>query len=117
MLSTFDLAGHVIGLIVDRDLTEDTLDEIIAGIKLKLEIHEKVNVYIELEKGRHITFSALMKGIKFKYSNSEHFDKIAIVTDSNWFQNAVNVSDIFLDVDVRTYDLKDRLEAIQWISL
>jgi len=117
MLSTFDLAGHVIGLIVDRDLTDETLDEVIAEIKLKLKVHERVNVYIELEKDRHITFSALMKGIKFKYSNSEHFDKIAIVTDSIWFQNAVNVSDILLDVEVGTYDLKDRLEAIQWISL
>ncbi|SDS49560.1 STAS/SEC14 domain-containing protein [Gramella sp. MAR_2010_147] len=117
MLSTFDLAGHVIGLIVDRDLTNETLDKIIAEIQLKLEIHDKVNVFIELEKGRHITFFALLKGIKFKYSNSEHFDKIAIVTDSLWFQNAVNVSDIFLDVEVKTYDLKERLDAIQWISL
>jgi len=117
MLSTFDLAGHVIGLIVNQDLTDETLDEIFAEIKLKLEVHEKINVYIELEKGRQITFSALMKGIKFKYSNSEFFDKIAIVTDSYWFQNAVNVSDILLEVEVRTYDLKDRLEAIQWISL
>jgi len=117
MLSTFDLAGHVIGLIVNQDLTDETLDEVISEIKLKLEVYERVNVYIELEKGRHIKFSALLKGIKFKYSNSEYFDKIAIVTDSNWFQNAVNVSDILLDVEVRTYDLQDRLEAIQWISL
>jgi len=117
MLSTFDLAGHVIGLIVNQDLTDETLDEVISEIKLKLEVYERVNVYIELEKGKHITFSALLKGIKFKYSNSEYFDKIAIVTDSNWFQNAVNVSDILLDVEVRTYDLQDRLEAIQWISL
>jgi len=117
MLSTFDLAGHVIGLIVNQDLTDETLDRIITEIKVKLEIHEKVNVFIELEKGRQITFLALLKGIRFKYLNSEHFDKIAIVTDSNWFQNAVDVSDIILGVEVRTYDLKDRLDAIQWISL
>ncbi|MDR5591637.1 STAS/SEC14 domain-containing protein [Christiangramia sp. SM2212] len=117
MLSTFDLAGHVVGLIVDRDLTDDIVDEIIAEVKSKLEIHDKINVFIELEKGRHITFKALWKGIIFKYSNSDHFDKIAIVTDSSWFQNAVNLSDSLLDVDVRTFDLKDRLEAIQWISL
>ena len=117
MLSTFDFAGHVIGLILDRDLTDETLDKIIAEIKSKLEVHDKINVFIELEKGRNVTLKALLKGIKFKYSNSEHFDKIAIVTDSNWFQNAVNVSDILLDVDVRTFDIKARLEAIQWISI
>ena len=117
MLSTFDLAGHVIGLIIDRDLTDKILDEIIAEIEMKLKVHEKINVFIELEKGRQITFKALLKGINYKYSNADHFDKIAIVTDSFWFQNAVNLSDIFLDADVRTYDLKMRLEAIQWTSL
>lgn len=117
MLSTFDLAGHVVGLIVDRDLTNEILEQILAEIKSKLEVHKKINVYIELEKGRDITFSALIKGIKFKYHNSEHFDKLAIVTDSGWFKNAVNISDLFLDIEVRTFDLKERLEAIQWISL
>lgn len=117
MLATFDLAGHVIGLIVDRDLDDHILEEILREIQEKLEVHDKINVFIELEKERHITFKALLKGIQYKYSNAEHFDKIAIVTDSLWFQNAVNVSDILLDVEVRTYDLKDRLAAIQWISL
>lgn len=117
MLSTFDLAGHVIGIILNRDLTGDVLDKIIDEIELKLQIYEKINVFIELEKGHEITLKGLLKGIKFKYSNQENFDKIAIVTDNNWFQGAVNVSDILLDVDVRTFDLKERLEAIQWISL
>jgi len=43
MLSTFDLAGHVIGLIVNQDLTDETLERIVDEIKTKLEIHEKVN--------------------------------------------------------------------------
>lgn len=117
MLSTFELAGHVIGLIVDKDLDDEILDKIIAEIEEKLEEYDTINVFVELEKDRHITFKALINGIRFKYSNSEHFEKIAIVTDSQWFQGAVNVSDLLLDVEVRTFDLKDRLEAIQWISL
>ncbi|GAA4308124.1 hypothetical protein GCM10023115_37410 [Pontixanthobacter gangjinensis] len=117
MLATFDLAGHVIGLIIDKDLTDEMLQKIIGEIQEKLDVYEKINVFVELEKDRHITLKALFKGIKFKYSNAENFDKIAIVTDSAIFQNAVNLSDTFLDVEVRTFDLKDRLEAIQWISL
>ncbi len=117
MFSTFELAGHVIGLIIDRDLTEETLSKIIAEIEEKTRIHDTVNVYIELEKGREIGFKALLKGIKYKYSNSENFTKIAIVTDSKWFQTAVGLSDILLDVEVRTFDIKDRLEGIQWISI
>ena len=117
MLSTFDFAGHVVGVIIDRDLTDEILEEIIAEIKARLDVHENINVFIELEKGRHITLKALLHGVDYKYSHAEYFNKIAIVTDSKWFQGAVNVSDILLDVDVRTFDLKDRLEAVQWISL
>ena len=117
MLSTFDLAGHVIGIMIDRDLTDAILEEVTDEIHEKLKLYDKLNIYIELEKGRKITFKALIKGIKYKYSHAEKFEKIAIVTDSTWFQSAVNVSDILLDVDVRTFDLENRLEAIQWISL
>ncbi|WP_026914628.1 STAS/SEC14 domain-containing protein [Christiangramia portivictoriae] len=117
MLATFDLAGHVIGIIVNTDLTDQLLDEVILEIKARLEQYEQVNVYLELERGHEISFKALLKGINFKYLNADLFNKIAIVTDSIWFQKAVNVSDIFLNVEVRTYDIKDRLNAIQWISI
>jgi len=117
MLSTFDLAGHVIGVIIDEDLTEELTDRVIAEIEQKLKIHDKINMFIELEKDWDISFKALIKGINYKYSNSDHFNKIAIVTDSFWFQSAVNLSDIFVNAEVRTYDLKQRFEAIQWTSL
>lgn len=117
MLATFDLAGHVIGLIVNKDLNDEIVENVIEKIQEKLEIYERLNVFIELEKGRHITLKALLKGIKFKFKNSDHFGKLAIVTDSKRFQSAVDVTDVFLDVDTRTFDIKDRLEAIQWISL
>lgn len=117
MLSSFDLAGHVIGIMIDRDLTDPILEDITAKIQEKLKIYDSLNIFIELEKDHSISFKALMKGIKYKYSHEDQFNKIAIVTDSKWFQTAVNVSDVFLDVDVRTYDLEDRLDAIQWISL
>ena len=117
MLATFDLSGHVIGLIIDKDLTEEILDEIITEIKSRLDNYDSINVFIELEKGYHISLKALFNGMKYKYNHEKYFDKIAIVTDSDWFRGAVNLSDIFLDVDVQTFDLKERLEAIQWISL
>ena len=117
MVSTFELTGHVIGLIINRDLTDTILDEIIAEIEEKTSIHDTINVFIELEKERDVTLKAVLKGIKYKYSNAEKFNKIAIVTDVNWFQTAVDLSDILLDAEVQTFDIQDRLEAIQWISL
>ncbi|MFV8281061.1 STAS/SEC14 domain-containing protein [Christiangramia marina] len=117
MLATFDLPGHVIGIIINLDLTDKVLDEVILEIEARFKQYDKLNVYLELEKGHEISFKALLKGIKFKYSNADLFATIAIVTDSSWFQNAVNVSDIFLNVEVRTYDVKDRLVALQWISV
>ena len=69
MLKTFDLAGHAVGIMINRDIDAGVLDQIIAVIKERLEIYESVNVYIELTKKHGITPRALLKGIKFKYSN------------------------------------------------
>ncbi|MCP9199610.1 STAS/SEC14 domain-containing protein [Gramella sp. GC03-9] len=117
MLASFELAGHVIGLIINRDLTGETVDEIIAECDKKIRNFDSLNIFIELERGHEVTLKGLLKGINYKYSNSDYFDKIAIVTDSRSFQIAVDLSDTFLDVETRTYELKDRLEALQWISL
>ncbi len=116
MLSSFELAGHVIGLIINRELTEETVDEIIAECEKKTKSFENLNVFIELERGHDITLKALFKGLKYKYSNSHKFRKTAIVTDRKWFQSIVGVTDSFIDIEVRTFDIRDRLEAIQWIS-
>ena len=117
MLSTFEFASHVIGIMIDRDLTDAILEDVTNEIQEKLKHHDKLNIFIELEKGKSISLKALMKGINYKYSHQEEFNKIAIVTDSKWFQTAVNVSDVFLNVDTRTFDLEERLDAIQWISI
>jgi len=117
MLKTFDLAGHVIGIMIEKDLDSKVLDDVKNEIKERLATYHKVNLYVELKEGYEVSLKALFKGIKFKYSHEEYFGKIAIVTNEIWFQNAVNVSDVFLDAPVRTYMLKDRLEAIQWISI
>ena len=116
MLSTFDLAGHVIGVILDKDMTKEAVQEIIDKIEEKLLIYDTINVFVEIEKDRKISIIGLLNGIKFKYQNSSKLDKFAVVTDSRWFKKAIHISDVFLDVDVRTFDIKDRLEAIQWIS-
>ena len=116
MISSFALDGHIVGVVLDRDLNDESLAEIISIINKKLESHKSLNVYIELQKDCQVEFKAFMNGVIYKYSNASKFDKLAIVTNLNWFKNAVKISDIFLDVEVRTFENKERLDAINWIS-
>ncbi|MCM4156267.1 STAS/SEC14 domain-containing protein [Gramella sp. AN32] len=116
MISSFDLAGHVYGIMINSDMTKEVMQESIAKIDEKLLDHEVINLYFEVEKGKRIEFDGFMECLKYKYAHAKHFNKIPVVSDNKKFQMAVGISDVFLSIDVRTFDLKERIEAIQWIS-
>jgi len=39
-----------------------------------------------------------------------------VVTDINWFQNAMEIKDLLMDAEVQSFSLADRLKAISWIA-
>lgn len=71
MVSSFELAGHVVGIMVDRDLTEEYLEEIHKIILEKIALHGKINLFCEIQKGQQVPLKVLMKELKFKYENSK----------------------------------------------
>lgn len=116
MVSSFELAGHVVGIMVDQDVTDDYLDEIHKIITEKIRLYGKINLFCEIEKGHQVSLRLLMKELAFKYKNSDHFHKLAFISDISWMRKVMAINDFIFPCEVRTYDLSDRLEAINWIS-
>ena len=116
MVTNFEFPGHVVGILVDRDVTSDYFNEVHSLISEKIAEYGKINLYCEIERDTHIPFLNFLKDLRFKYKNDSHFKVMVIVTDNVWFKNAMEIKDLLLNTEIRTYNLQDRLEALNWIS-
>ncbi len=116
MVSSFQLANHVVGIMIDRDITDDYLQEIHEIVLARIDEFGKINFFCEVLKGNHIPFMSLMEELKFKYDNSQQIDKVAVVTDRSLLRSVMSVTDLFLHSEIKTYELSERLDAITWVS-
>ena len=117
MVSSFQLANHVVGIMIDRDLDDDYLEEIHQIILDKIEEFGNINMFCEVQKGKHIPLKCLFEELKFKFNNYQNIGKLAVVTDLTWLRSVMNISEIILDSEIKTYDIEHRMEAITWVSL
>jgi len=116
MVSTFKFSENVVGILITEALDSKKVSQVHKLILERVEKHKQINLYIEIEEGRHISMAAFFKDVAFKFTNAEKFKRIAVVTDINWFQNAMEIKDLLMDAEVQSFSLADRLKAISWIA-
>lgn len=116
MVSNFEFADHVVGLLIKSDIDEKVFEEIREVIRSKISAFEKINLFLEIEKGNNVSMKAVIKHLKFSYENAENFNKIAVVSSSFTLKNALMIKDLLIDAEVKSFSHEERLEAIQWIA-
>lgn len=116
MLSSFSLADNIIGFIVDGPYDEIAVEKIQSEVKEKLEVYDKVSLYIEDTVNADISLKAVLKNLPFKIKTGNRFERVAVVTDRKWLQVVSNLEKLFFNAELRLFSSQQRLEAIQWIS-
>ncbi|MDX1544671.1 MAG: STAS/SEC14 domain-containing protein [Christiangramia sp.] len=116
MAISFELAGHVVGIMVNEDVTSEYLEEIHGLIEEKLKEHDYINLFCELMPDNKVPLNLLLENIKFKFDHSKQIKKLAMVTDLAWIRTFMDIDNFFVSTEVRSFELKDRLKAIQWVS-
>lgn len=116
MLSTFEFADDVVGILINSDMDEQVFEELRRLICHKIEAFGRINLFIEVEKGNEISVKAALKHLKFSVEQGKNFNKIAVVTEKSWFKNAVVIKDLMISADVQAFSHVDRVEAIRWIA-
>ncbi|SRX75497.1 SpoIIAA family protein [Aequorivita antarctica] len=116
MLSSFTLADNIIGFIVDGPYDDVAVERIQTQVKEKLEVFDKLNLYIEDTVNADISLKTVVKSVPFKLKTGNRFDRVAVVTDRKWLQVASNIEKLFFSAEIRIFSSQQRLEAIQWIS-
>ncbi len=116
MAISFELAGNVVGIMVDKDLDKQYLEVIHKLIEEKLSEHESINLFCEILPHKEVPVRFAFENIKFKFEHSKKIRKMAMVTDINWIRGIMDVDNFFVSTEVKSFERKDRLLAIQWIS-
>lgn len=116
MLSSFSLADNIIGFIIDGPYDEMAVEKIQSEVNEKLEVYEKVSLYIEDTVNADISLKAVLKNLPFKIRTGNRFERVAVVTDRKWLQVISNLEKLFFNAEIRIFSCENRLEAIHWIS-
>jgi len=116
MVSTFKFADNVVGVLIKEDLNAEVIEHVHQLILERIDNHEKINLFIEIEDGLDVSLAALIKDVTFKFKNSDKFKRIAVVTNLIWFQNIMEIKDLLIDAEVKSFKIENRLNAITWIA-
>ncbi|NJW53597.1 SpoIIAA family protein [Salinimicrobium oceani] len=116
MVLNFEFADNVIGITIDTDVDKELMKEIIASILDRMKAHETINLFCELKRGKTISLQAFFENLKFNIKHRGEFCKIAVVTDRKWIKAVYEVNVELADANIKIFDNKDRLEALNWIS-
>lgn len=116
MISTFEFSENIVGILIKTDLDETSIEEVHEVVLERLNNHEKISLYVEIEAGVHFSAQAFIKDLVLKYKNAEKYRRIAVVTDLNWFQNMMEIKDLLMEAKVESFKIKNRLKAINWIA-
>jgi len=75
----------------------------------------KVSLLIDLRQMAGFTVDVAWEDIKYTRSHPDDFDKIAVVTDSQWMIWSAWLSQMFINADLQVFD--DDAEARDWLEL
>jgi SpoIIAA-like len=74
----------------------------------------KVNLLIDLRQMASVTVDVAWEDIKYARSHPDDFDRIAVVTDSQWVIWSAWLSQMFINADLQVFD--DGEEARGWLE-
>lgn len=116
MVSTFELAENVVGIIIDTDLDEELIERVQAKILNKIEGHEEISIFFEIKCGNKFGFKAFLEQMAFNLNHTRSFRKIAVVSDLDWLRNSLFVKDLIMSTDIKSFPSEERLTALAWIA-
>lgn len=116
MVLDYNLADNTIAYVFDGPMDETTINALRDQIECKLEIHDRINVYLEDQGVAYFTLYSVIVGIIFPLQHHKRFDKVAMVTDRSWIHLLSAINNQFISGDVRNYTSDERVVAMQWVS-
>lgn len=109
--------GKALGYVIPGEITDSDLNVMNKDIEEKLKAYEKVRLYLELTDFEgYESLKTFWHDLKKTLGHFNDFERIAIVTDKDWLEWAVKLTDMVNKADIRAFEFEDRAYAQQWID-
>jgi len=116
LILDYTLADNTIACIFNGPMDTEAINTLRDQILKKLEIHEKINIYLEDQGIQYFTLYSVLQGIIFPLQHHKRFDKVAMVTDRGWIHLLSAINSSFIDASIKNFTSEERLEAMAWIT-
>lgn len=110
-------SDDLIALQIDGRIDDNAYEAVIEAIEERLDRHETLRVYVEVEDLGRISIETVLKDIRFGLKHWDRFSKMAIVTDTRWLKTITDpVDSLFPPIDLRAFPLEEREAARTWLD-
>ncbi len=116
MISSFEFADNVVGIIIERDVDKKMLEGVHDLLRKKFKQSAVINLYLEIKPGVKIPVPLLVKDLIFQLRHKGKFNKLAIVTNQDLLRNIMKFRDLVLEAEVEVFTQKNRIKAMNWIA-
>lgn len=105
----------------DGEFTEAAFKQCLVDFLDELRARSRMNLYLEIVNFGKVEPKAVWEDIKFSVKNikeiTDKIDKVALVTDIEWFRTLVDTSGKLIPkTDIRTYSFINSDKAVIWIN-
>jgi hypothetical protein len=83
-------------------------------VNYKVKFEGPVDLYFDLRQMADFTLDVAWEELKFSRQHAHDFNRIAVVTDSQWLTWSAWLSQVFVDADVEVFTEAD--EAKAWLE-
>ena len=83
-------------------------------VNFKVKFEGPVDLYFDLRQMADFTLDVAWEELVFSRTHADDFNRIAVVTDSQWVTWSAWLSQIFVRAEMRIFD--DEVEAKSWLS-
>lgn len=97
-------------------LTKEDYDKLIPVLRKKLDEHDKIRWYFEMEKFEGWEPKAAWEDAKFDIKNATNLEKVAMVGGKQWEEALTKLMKPFTTAEVKYFETAEKQEAIKWIE-
>ena len=112
---TTDHQDRLLSVTVFGEFTLADFKEFEELLRYKIKFEGPVNLFFDLRQMADFTLDVAWEEIKFSRLHSHDFNRIAVLTESQWVSWSAWLSQAFVEADLRVFS--DQGEARAWLEI
>ena len=109
-----DHQEHLITVTVLGEFTLADFKEFEELVNFKVKFEGSVNLLFDLREMADCTVDMALEEIRFSRAHSDEFDRVAVITESQWVAWSAWISQVFVAADLRVF--ADEAGARAWLA-